>query len=239
MKNLTLFLFLFLSLGMYAQPNYWQQRIKYVMDIDLNVNTHIMKGKQSITYTNNSPDTLKKVFIHLFWNAFQPNSMMDVNSRGAENIIVGRDSRGNPANDYDRRFRRRIVDLKPEEQGYCNVVKFLYNGKQQKTKLYETILEVILDRPILPKSSAVFTTEFESQVPKLARRSGRDNLEDVKYSMGQWYPKVSEYDEQGWHPDDYVRGEFYGVWGDYDVGITLDKNYKLGASGVLQNASAI
>ena len=121
-------------MGLCAQPNYWQQRIKYVMDIDLNVNTHIMKGKQSITYTNNSPDTLKKIFIHLFWNAFQPNSMMDVNSRGSENIIVGRDSRGNPANDYDRRFRRRIVDLKTEEQGYCNVVKFLYGGRQQKNK---------------------------------------------------------------------------------------------------------
>ena len=89
-------------MGLCAQPNYWQQRIKYVMDIDLNVNTHIMKGKQSITYTNNSPDTLKKIFIHLFWNAFQPNSMMDVNSRGSENIIVGRDSRGNPANYWCR-----------------------------------------------------------------------------------------------------------------------------------------
>ena len=239
MKNLIFSFFLFLSLGLCAQTNYWQQRIKYVMDIDLNVNTHIVKGKQSITYTNNSPDTLNKIFIHLFWNAFQPNSMMDVNSRSSEKILVGRDRNGNPANDYDRRFRRRIVDLKPDEQGYCNVVKFLHNGKQQQTKLHETILEVILDKPILPKSSAIFKTEFESQVPKLARRSGRDNLEDVKYSMGQWYPKVSEYDEQGWHPDDYVRGEFYGVWGDYDVNITLDKNYKLGGSGVLKNAAAI
>jgi hypothetical protein len=239
MKSLLVAICLFLSLNILAQPNYWQQKIKYVMDVDLNVNTNIMKGKQTITYTNNSSDTLNRIFIHLFWNAFQPNSMMDVNSRGSESIIVGRDRNGNPATDFDRRFRRKINELEPKEQGYCNVVKFLYNDKPQKTKLHETILEVQLDKPIFPKSSAVFLTEFESQVPKLARRSGRDNLENVRYSMGQWYPKISEYDVEGWHPDDYVRGEFYGVWGDYDVSITLDKTYKLGGTGVLQNATEI
>lgn len=239
MKKLALSILLFISMDLYAQRNYWQQKIKYVMDIDLNVNTNIMKGRQTITYTNNSPDTLDKIFIHLFWNAFQPNSMMDVNSRSSKSIIVGRDRNGNPASDYDSRFRRPINELKQDEQGYCNVVKFLYNGKQQKTELHETILEVQLDKPIYPKSSVVFNTEFESQVPKLSRRSGRDNLENVRFSMGQWYPKISEFDEQGWHPDDYVRGEFYGIWGDYDVSITIDKNYKLGGTGVLQNASAI
>lgn len=209
------------------------------MDVNLDVKTNVMKGKQNITYTNNSPDTLDRIFIHLFWNAFQPNSMMDVNSRASENILIGRTRNGSPANDFDRRFHKRIIEMKPEEQGSCNMIKFIYNGKQQKIKLHETILEVILDKPILPKAIVVFDTEFESQVPKLSRRSGRDNPEGVRYSMGQWYPKISEYDVQGWHPDDYVRGEFYGVWGDYDVSITLDKSYKLGGTGILQNASAI
>ena len=239
MKNILTVLFVCLSYTAFSQTGYWQQKIKYVMDINLDVNSNILKGKQTITYTNNSPDTLDKLFLHLFWNAFQPNTMMDVNSRGSESIIFGTDKNGKPVSDYDRRFRRRINDLKPEEQGYCKVVKFSHNGKQQTTKLHETILEVLLDKPILPKASAVFTTEFENQVPLLSRRSGRDNLEGVRFNMGQWYPKVSEYDVQGWHPDDYVRGEFYGVWGDYDVNITLDKRYKLGASGVLQNASEI
>ncbi len=175
MKHGLLPFFIFISFTVYAQPNYWQQRVKYVMDVDLNVTTNIVKGKQTITYTNNSPDTIKKIFIHLFWNAFQPNSMMDVNSRASESVIVGRDRSGNPANDFDRRFHKRIIDLTPEEQGYCNVVKFIYNGRQQKTKLHETILEVILDRPILPRQLLFLLTEFESQVPKLVRRSGRDN----------------------------------------------------------------
>ncbi|MBK5269532.1 MAG: M1 family peptidase, partial [Bacteroidia bacterium] len=218
---------------------YWQQQIKYVMDVNLDVNTNKITGKQKITYTNNSPDTLNKIFIHLFWNAFKPNSMMDVVSLSSEGLVLGRSIDGDDISDFDRRFKERIIDLKLEEQGYCIVTKILLNGKQQQTKQYETILEVMLDKAIVPNSSVVFYTEFECQVPKLTRRSGRDSPEGIRYSMGQWYPKFAEYDNEGWHADQYIRGEFYGVWGDYDVNITLDKNYKVGATGELQNAAAI
>ena len=241
MKKIFLFsLFTFhFSLFLHAQPDRWQQRIKYSMDVTVNVTTNIIKGKQTITYTNNSPDTLNRIFIHLFWNAFKPNSMMDVNSRITENLILGTDINGKPVKDFDTRFIKRIAEMTPSEQGYCHVLKITNNGKSQKTKHHETILEVDLDKPILPKSSTVFNTEFECQVPLLSRRSGRDSKEGVRYSIGQWYPKVVEYDYEGWHADDYISREFYGVWGDYDVDITIDKNYKLGASGVLQNATEI
>lgn len=244
MKKLITLSLILTSLVSFAQTNkttssYWQQRVKYTMDVNLDVNTNIMKGKQTISYTNNSPDTLHSIFMHLFWNAFQPNSMMDVNSRASERIAVGFDKNGKEISDFDQRFKHRIIDLKPEEQGYCRVTKFTLNGKAQETIEHETILEVKLSQPILPGKTVTFMTEFENQVPKLARRSGRDNPEGVRFSMGQWFPKVSEYDFEGWHPDDYVRGEFYGVWGDFDVNITLDKTYKLGATGQLLNAAAI
>ncbi len=241
MKKLVLLLFTsyFLPHTSNAQPDRWQQRIKYIMDVSVDVNTNIIKGKQTITYTNNSPDTLKRIFIHLFWNAFKPNSMMDVSSRSTENLILGTDKDGKPVKDFDKRFKKRVSELTPGEQGWCNVLSFNYNGRSQKTKLHETILEVILDKPILPKSLSLFNTEFECQVPKLSRRSGRDSQEGIRYSIGQWYPKISEYDYEGWHADDYISREFYGVWGDFDVNITIDKNYKLGATGVLQNALAI
>lgn len=229
----------FLHLTSQAQPDRWQQRIKYVMDVNVDASANIIKGKQTITYINNSPDTLKRIFIHLFWNAFKPNSMMDVSSRSTENLILGTDVAGKPVKDFDRRFKKRIAEMKPDEEGYCNVLKFISNGRLQKTKLHETVLEVILDKPILPKSSTVFNTEFECKIPLLSRRSGRDNPEGVRFSIGQWYPKVAEYDYEGWHADDYISREFYGVWGDYDVNINIDKNYKLGATGVLQNAAAI
>ncbi|MDP9231088.1 MAG: M1 family metallopeptidase, partial [Bacteroidota bacterium] len=216
-----------------------QQHVKYTMDIKLDVITNKIKGKQTIVYTNNSPDTLNRIFIHLFWNAFQPNSMMDVSSRSTENLVLGRDINGNNIKDFDGRFKMRIIEMTQEEQGYCNVLKFYFNGRLQQTKLHETILEVNLDKNILPVSTVVFNTEFECQVPKLSRRSGRDNAEGVRYSLGQWYPKVAEYDYEGWHADPYISREFYGIWGDFDVNITLDSRYKLGATGKLQNAAAI
>ena len=232
------FLFLichFLFLISFAQPGYWQQRIKYSMDVTLDVNTNKVTGKQNISYTNNSPDTLRQIFIHLYWNAFKPGSMMDMACKKAEQVVIATAVDGTVRTDYDRRFRIKISDMKPEEQGACNITKFLFNGKPQQTKQYETILMVNLDKPVLPKSTVVFNTEFECQVPKLSRRAGRDNAEGVRYNMGQWYPKVAEYDKTGWHADQYIGMEFYGIWGDYDVNISLDKNYKVGATGELQN----
>jgi hypothetical protein len=212
---------------------YWQQKVKYVMDIDMNVETNRFTGKQKLEYWNNSPDTLTKVFYHLYWNAFQPNSMMDVRSRRQGGVLTG----GRP--DWDGRVKDRILNLKPDEIGYQKVLSFKMNGRSQNIKMEETILEVKLDKPILPKSKVLFEMEFESQVPIQIRRSGRDNAEGVRYSMSQWYPKLCEYDKEGWHPTPYIAREFYGVWGDYDVNISIDKNYIIGATGYLQNANQI
>ena len=71
------------------------------------------------------------------------------------------------------------------------------------------------------------------------RRSGKLNKEGVDLTMTQWYPKLAEYDFEGWHPNPYIGREFHGVWGDYTVNITIDKNYVLGGTGYLQNAEEI
>ena len=237
-KATALSLFLLFSYVLFAQPDRWQQRIKYTMSIDMNVQTNQYKGKQSIQYWNNSPDTLHRVFFHLYWNAFQPGSMMDERSRRQGSIQIQRGN--NKAPDWDQRVRDRIVNLKPDEIGYEKVSSIKMNGREQKTKLHETILEVILDRPILPKSQAAFDMEWDAQVPLQVRRSGRDNPStNVRYTMTQWYPKMVEYDYEGWHPTPYVGREFYGVWGDYDVTISIDKAYILGGSGYLQNAAQV
>jgi hypothetical protein len=224
---------LFFALS-FAQPGRWQQRVKYVMDIDMNVQTNRFTGKQKLEYWNNSPDTLKKVFYHLYWNAFQPNSMMDTRSRRQGIIQIGR------GQDWDRRVRDRIQNLKPDEIGYQKIISLKMNGRPQAFNVLETILEVKLDRPVLPKSKVVFDMAFEAQVPLQVRRSGRDNpTSTVRYSMSQWYPKLCEYDYEGWHPTPYIAREFYGVWGDFDVNITIDKAFILGGTGYLQNANQI
>jgi hypothetical protein len=228
----------FCSYG-WAQPDRWQQRVKYNMDVKVDVNANRFTGKQRLEYSNNSPDTLKKVFYHLYWNAFQPNSMMDVRSRRQGTIAIRKDRNGNDIVDWDGRVRDRIVKLGPDEIGYQRVKNFKMNGRSQTTKEHETILEVVLDKPILPKSKVVFELDFEAQVPVQIRRSGRDNAEGVRYSMSQWYPKLCEYDYEGWHPTPYVGREFYGVWGDYDVNITIDKTYLVCGTGYLQNPEKI
>ena len=216
-----------------AQPDRWQQHVKYKMNVDVDVNSNRFKGKQILEYTNNSPDVLNKVFYHLYWNAFQPNSMMDVRSRELGKILVF----NRP--DWDPRVKDRIFKLNENEIGFQKIISLKMNGINQPFKYHETILEVNLTKPIAAKSKVTFEVEFEAQVPLQVRRSGRDNEEGVRYSMSQWYPKMCEYDYEGWHPTPYVAREFYGVWGDYDVTINIEKSYKLAATGVLENASSI
>lgn len=204
------------------------------MNIDMDTLTNRFSGTQKLQYQNNSTDKLDKVFYHLYWNAFQPNSSMDVRSRElGKQLINGRQ-------DWDGRVKDRISNLKENEIGYQKIKSLKMNGIPQPFKYHETILEVILTTPILPKTTVTFDMEFEAQVPLQVRRSGRDNPNTgVRYSMSQWYPKMCEYDYEGWHPTPYVAREFYGVWGDFDVTINIDKSYKIGGTGVLVNAKEI
>ncbi|WP_162417975.1 M1 family metallopeptidase [Cyclobacterium roseum] len=208
-----------------AQSSRWQQSIHYQMEVDMDVSTNRYQGTQTIAYSNHSPDTLYRVFFHLYYNAFQPNSMMDERSR--------------TISDPDRRVGDRIAHLSPEEIGYMRVNSLQMNGQSVAMEEVGSVLEVSLQEPILPNSTVIFESEFEAQVPLQVRRSGRDNAEGIRYSMAQWYPKLANYDEQGWHANPYIGREFYGTWGNFDVKITIDKNYVLGGTGYLQNAHEI
>lgn len=200
--------------------HYWQQHVDYKMEIDMDVNTYQYKGKQTLVYTNNSPDVLNKVFYHLYFNAFQPGSEMDIRS-----LTIA---------DPDRRVKDRIGKLKPNEIGYINVNSLKQNGTTINYKTVGTVLEVDLAEPIQPGEKVTFNMAFDAQVPVQIRRSGRNNKGGVALSMTQWYPKLAEYDFQGWHADPYIGREFHGVWGDFDVKLTIDKNYVVGGTGYLQ-----
>ena len=218
----------------FAQPDRWQQHVKYTIDVSMEVSVNRFSGKEKLEYTNNSPDVLNKVFYHLYWNAFQPNSNMDVRSRElGKNLING----SRP--DWDFRVRDRISKLSETEIGYQKIISLKMNGVPQPYKMHETILEVDLTKPIAARTKVVFEMEFEAQVPIQIRRSGRDNAEGVQYSMSQWYPKMCEYDYEGWHPTPYIAREFYGVWGDFEVNINIDKSYVLAATGYLQNPQQV
>jgi hypothetical protein len=223
----------------FAQPDRWQQRIKYVINVNMDVQTNRFSGTEKLEYTNNSPDTLKRVFFHLYWNAFQPNSSMDVRSRELGKTRIADPRGADDGLDWDARVKDRISKLTPQEIGYQRVNSITIGGVAQQLKEHETILEVTLGKPILPKSKVMMDVAFEAQVPFQIRRSGRDNKEGIRYSMSQWYPKMVEYDYQGWNANPYIAREFYGVWGDFDVNITIDKSYFVTAGGDLQNANEI
>ena len=224
-KHVVLLSSFLLSGVLSAQSVYWQQKADYQMTVDFDVNTNQYTGTQTITYTNNSPDELKHVFFHLYNNAFQPGSMMDKRSAWLT--------------DADARVGSRISKLKPEDRGYCHVASLTMNGQAVKITEAGTILECNLPQTIKPGETVVFKSKFNAQSPVQIRRSGRDNAEGVRYSMAQWYPKLCEYDYRGWHANPYVGREFYGVWGDFDVKITIDNQYIIGATGYLQNTAEI
>ena len=204
---------------------YWQQQVDYTMDIDMDVKKYQYKGTQKLVYTNNSPDDLDRVFYHLYFNAFQPGSQMDVRSL---NIA-----------DPDRRVGDRISKLKPNEIGYIKVNSLKQDGAAVSYETVGTILEVQLQKPIKAGETVTFDMLFDAQVPVQIRRSGRNSKEDVALSMAQWYPKMAEYDFQGWHTPPYIAREFHGVWGDFDVTLHIDKSYVVGGSGYLQNPQEV
>ena len=205
--------------------NYWQQHVEYFMDINVDVSDFTFSGKQKLIYTNNSPDTINKVYYHLFFNAFRPGSQMDVRSRTIK--------------DPDSRVGNRIFELTPKDYGSLDVVSLEQNGKEVVFEQKETILLARLEKPLLPGKKTELSMVFKGQVPLQIRRSGKMNKEGVHLTMTQWFPKLSEYDFEGWHPNPYIAREFHGVWGDYTVNITIDKNYVIGGTGYLKNANEI
>jgi len=226
-KNTYLLLVLMSCSVLSAQNNfkYWQQHVDYKMDVTVEVTSNTYSGTQKLIYTNNSPEALNVVFYHLYYNAFKPGSEMDIRS-----ITIS---------DPDSRVDNRISKLQKDDYGFMNVLSLNQNNVPVSFNVAGTVLEVQLNTPIKSGESAVFDLVFEAQVPPVIRRAGKNSKENVALSMAQWYPKMAEYDFEGWHADPYISREFHGVWGDFDVKLTIDKNYTVGGTGYLQNPAEV
>jgi hypothetical protein len=219
----------FLLIGFHkitAQCSRWQLRTNYTIDATMDVRQHQLNGTTRISLLNNSPDTLAHLFFHTYFNAFQPGSEMDIRSR--------------TISDPDRRVFDRISKLYSKEMGYMRLNSITVNGYLVLTsEEFGSIYKVTLSKPVLPGQLAEITLNFEAQVPLQIRRNGRMNEEGVHYSMAQWYPKLCHYDQYGWHTNAYIGREFHGMFGEFDVRITIDSAYVLAGTGYLQNADEI
>lgn len=209
---------------------YYQQFAKYKMDIDVDATNFTYQGKQSIIYTNNSPDELSVVYFHLYWNAFKSGSMMD--DRIREQGING-----------DKRLQvngvSELSQIPAELEGKQNIHWIKQDGRPLNFEVQETIMKVHLATPIKPNTSTTFTMEWDANIPMEIRRSGRNSSEGIDMTMTQWYPKIAEYDYNGWATFDYLGKEFHAPFADFDVNIKIDKDYIIGAGGVLKNENAV
>ena len=225
-KGFFLLLTFFSGLFSAQQNAYYQQYAKYKMDIDVDAQNFTYTGNQTLTYTNNSPDELKIVYFHLYWNAFKAGSMMDQR-------VAGQGKNG------DSRLQvngiSRLASIPEEEEGAQNIHWIKQNGKDLKFEIQETIMKVVLDKPLKPNSSTTFTMNWDAVIPKQIRRAGRNNREGIDMTITQWYPKIAEYDYDGWATFDYVGREFHAPFSDYEINIKIDKEYVIGAGGTLEN----
>jgi hypothetical protein len=200
-----------------GQPDYWQQEVNYTIDVSLNDKDHSLNGFETIEYINNSPDTLKFIWIHIWPNAYK-NDKTAFSDQLLEN--------GNTIFYFSDK----------DQKGYINRLDFKVNNITAETEDHPQhidIIKLILPSPLPPGEKIVITTPFHVRLPYNFSRGGHDGQ---SYQVTQWYAKPAVYDSKGWHPMPYLdQGEFYSEFGSFDVSITVPENYVVAATGELQN----
>ncbi len=217
MKYILSLLLLIVTNSLHAQQPYWQQQVNFKLDVTLNDAEHSLDGFAKIEYINNSPDTLRFIWFHLWPNAYRT----DRTAFSDQLLENGR---------TDFYFSN------SEDRGYINRLDFRVNSVLAKTEDHPQhidIIKVLLPQPLAPGASIELTTPFHVQLPKNFSRGGHIGK---SYQVTQWYPKPAVYDRYGWHPMPYLdQGEFYSEFGNYEVKITLPKSYLVLSTGNLQN----
>ncbi|MEO6914448.1 MAG: M1 family peptidase, partial [Chitinophagaceae bacterium] len=221
MKRLLLFVSLNLSLELLAQPAYFQQRADFTIDVSLNDREHTLTAFENIRYTNNSPDTLRFIWFHLWPEAFR-NDKTAFSDQLLEN--------GSTSFYFSNK----------NQKGYINRLNFKVDGVTSETEdhpSYIDVIKLLLPKPLFPGGQISITTPFHVKLPSNFSRGGHSGQ---SYQVTQWYPKPAVYDRGGWHPMPYLdQGEFYSEYGDYDVRISIPDNYVVAATGELQNPDEI
>ena len=211
-------------------PGYWQQDVHYTLDANIDEVNDIINGTETLEYWNNSPDTLKIVYFHLYQNAFQPGSYLDELSK--ENNFLS------------------VWGKKYEAKQLGTVVENLkVNGIIVKTILDNTILQVTLPRPLAPNQAIQFEMEFKTyfDTGNQRRRMKKFDVEGHKDQAGyrhydgvHWYPRICVYDaKMGWDTQQHLGKEFYGDYGAFDLSLTFSANYVVEATGWLQNEEEV
>lgn len=222
MKKLILFLAAFFGVvAVWAQDKYWQQEVNFTINVSLNDKEHSLDALETIEYVNNSPDTLKYIWFHLW-----PNAYKNDRTSFSEQMLKER--------------RTDFYFSNQQQKGYINQVDFKVDNNTAiaiPDSANIDIVKVLLPQPLPPAKKVVITTPFKVKLPQYFSRGGHIGN---NYMVTQWFPKPAVYDNKGWHPIPYLdQGEFYSEFGSYDVEITAPSAYLIAATGVLQDAETL
>lgn len=202
----------------YSTPStpYFQQQLHYDIDVELDVQKKSLRGVLNLLYINHSPDSLQKIYFHLW-----PNAYKNLETPFATQL--------------------RELDIKTMEEpkfsgwGYMDSLHFLVNNQKSTWQFLEghpDICLVQLLHPLLPGDSAKISTPFKVKIPQAG--ISRMGYQNNSFQITQWYPKPAVYDNNGWHPLSYLhQGEFYSEYGSFDVRITLPAYLRVASTGTL------
>jgi hypothetical protein len=197
-------------------PDYWQQRADYTIRATLDTASTQISGSVQIAYTNNSPDTLRYVWVQVDQNLYRTGS------------------KGSALFPADSRW-----GVRGFEGGY-NLGKVQVDGVAVQPRINDTMMRLDLATPLLPHGGrTTIAIDYSFRVPEHGSdRMGRDS---ALYEIAQWYPRMAVYDDvRGWNTDPYLgQGEFYLEYGDYDYSVTVPAGYTVAGTGVLQNPQEV
>ncbi len=216
-KIIFLLFIIFTETKIFAQKQYWQQQANFTISVTLNDADNSLTGLENIAYFNHSPDTLTYIWFHLWPNAYK-NDKTAFSDQQLENGSTD------------------FYFSEENKKGYINQLNFKVDKATANIEdhpLHQDIIKLILPKPLKPGEAVNIETPFHVKLPYNFSRGGHVNQ---SYQITQWYPKPAVYDKDGWHEMPYVdQGEFYSEFGEYDVKITVPKNYIIAATGNLLN----
>ncbi|MCX6350987.1 MAG: M1 family metallopeptidase [Bacteroidetes bacterium] len=223
-RILVICLLLFAQLLSAQNPNakkYFQQEVHYTISVKLDDANHILRAYEELEYINNSPDTLREIYMHLWPNAYKNNKT----AYAKQTLQEGKTN---------------FYYAPKAKRGFIDSLDFKVDGETAKWELTKKNIDIAilhLNKPLLPNQKIKITTPFKVKVPSVFSRMGHDGQ---SYQISQWYPKPAVYDRNGWNPIPYLdMGEFYSEYGSFDVSITLPDNYVVAATGRLQNPAEV
>ncbi|MDC1420778.1 M1 family metallopeptidase [Gammaproteobacteria bacterium] len=215
-------------------PMYWQQRADYKIQIKLYEDTRSVEGSETITYTNNSPLTLKYIWLQLDQNIFAKESI---------NNLTRPWGGGDSSVDFSTLRRQNFMD---KFEGGFQELSIKINNKSPDTNLVGTHVRINLEQPLKPGESTSLDIEWAYALVEenaVRARNGFETFEDGNdiFLMAQWYPRVTVFsDYEGWHNKEFIgNGEFTLEFGNFEVAISVPSDHVVSATGVLLNENDV